>query len=155
MSRETTDLNAENCTDKVSLTKVFWIISIVALLWYLMDASAFFMRVFITDEALLTMPINQQAHFQDIPLWVNIVFAFEVFGGILGCLSLLFRKKQALPLFVISLLGVLSQTVYVYFLSGSIEIMGAPAVFMPIVAILIGAGMILHSKVSISKGFLQ
>lgn len=95
---------------------MFWAISIFALLWYLMDMSAFFMRVFMSDETLLKMPEDQQLHIQNIPLWVNVVFAFEVFGGTLGSVGLLLRKKWALPLFVISLLGVISQTTYIYFL---------------------------------------
>ncbi len=132
----------------------FWVISIIALLWCLMDMSAFFMRVLMTDEALLTMPENQRHHLQSIPFWVNVVFAFEVFGGTLGCIGLLLRKKWALPLFIVSLLGVLSQTTYIYFLSDSIATIGVLAVVMPLVAILISIGLIILAKSSISKGWL-
>ena len=140
---------------KVSPSTVFWVISIIALLWYLMDMSAFFMRIFLSDEALLAMPENQRQHIQNIPLWVNFVFAFEVFGGTLGCLGLLLRKKWASPLFIISLLGVLAQTTYIYFLSNSIAVMGWMAIVMPLVAIAIGAGLIVHANSSISKGWLR
>jgi len=139
---------------KISPPIWFWVISIIALLWSLMDMSAFFMRVLITDEALLTMSENKRLHFQSIPIWVDTVFAFEVFGGTLGCIGLLLRKKWALPLFIVSLLGVLSQTTYVYFLSNSIATLGVPAIVMPLVAILIGAGLIILTKSSISKGWL-
>lgn len=102
--------DAMEASDKTSPPVWFWVISIVALLWYLMDTSAFFMRLFMTDDAIKAMPENQQHLYRDMPLWVNIVFACEVFGGAVGCISLLLRKKWALPLFVISLLGVLAQT---------------------------------------------
>jgi hypothetical protein len=133
----------------------FWVVSAVALLWYLMDTSAFFMRVLMLDDFIKGMPENQQDLYLDMPLWVNVVFAGEVFCGALGSIGLLFRKRWALPLFVGSILGVLSQTFHVYFLSDAISTMGIPAVAMPLLAILIGVGMIGLAKSAISKGWLR
>ncbi len=147
--------NSTESLDKTSPPVWFWVISIIALLWYLMDMSAFFMRVFMTGDAIMTMPENQQHLFQNFPQWVNIVFACEVFGGTLGCIGLLLRKKWALPLFVVSIFGVLSQTSYIWFLTDHVSTLGAPAVVMPLVAILIGTGMIFLAKSAVSKGWLQ
>lgn len=133
----------------------FWVIAVVALLWYLMDTSAFFMRLFMTDDAIKAMPENQQHLYQNIPPWVNVVFAGEVFGGMLGSIALLLRKKWALPLFVISILGVLAQTSNIWFLSDAISAMGAPAIVMPLVAIIIGIAMIVLAKSAIPKGWLR
>ena len=141
--------------DKISPSILFWVISIISLLWYLMDMSAFFIRISISDETLLVMSENRRQQIQNIPLWVNFVFAFEVFGGVLGSVGLLLRKKWALALFVISLLGVLAQTTYLYFLSNSIALMGWMAIVMPLVAIVIGSGLIVYAKLSISKGCLR
>ena len=141
-------------TTKASVPVWFWIISILALLWYLMDMSAFVMRVFMLDEMLKTMPEKQQQLYQTMPQWVNIVFAAEVFGGVLGSISLLFKKKWALPLLYISIIGVLCQTFYIYFLSDAIKLMGFPAIMMPLVAMGIGIVMILYSKSAIKKGRL-
>ena len=139
--------SATESLHKTSLPVWFRVISIIALLWFLMDTSAFFMRVLMTE--------NQQHLYRNMPLWVNIVFAGEVFGGALGCAGLLLRKKWALPLFAVSILGVLSQTFHVYFLSDAISTMGASAVVMPLLAILIGIGMIVLTKSAISKGWLR
>ena len=109
-------------------------ISIVALLWYLMDVSAFFMRVLMTEEVIKAMPENEQPLYQNMPVWVNVIFAGEAFGGALGSVGLLLKRKWALPLFVVSILGVfISQRFHVYFLSDAISIMGAAAVVMPLV----------------------
>ena len=133
----------------------FRVIAVVALLWFLMDISAFFMRVLMTEDGINAMPANQQHLYRNMPLWVNIVFAGEVFGGALGSVGLLLRKKWALPLFAVSILGVLSQTFHIYFRSDAISVMGAPAVVMPLVANLIGIGMIVLTKSAIAKGWLQ
>ncbi len=155
MNENSTETSATESSDKTSPPVWFWVISIIALLWYLMDMSAFFMRVFMTDDAIKAMPENQQHLYQNIPLWVNIVFACEVFGGTLGCIGLLLRKKRALPLFAVSILGVLGQTSNIWFLTDAVSAIGAPAVVMPLVAILIGVGMIFLAKSAISKGWLQ
>ena len=113
------------------------------------------MRVFMTENTIESMPENQRHLYRDMPLWVNFVFACEVFGGTLGCISLLLKKKWAFPLFLISLLGVLAQTSNIWFLTDAISAMGAPAVAMPLVAIIIGAAMIFLAKSAISKGWLR
>lgn len=78
-----------------------------------------------------------------------------MFGGTLGCIGLLLRKKWALPLFIVSILGVLSQTSHIFFLTDAVSTMGAPAVVMPLVAILIGVAMIVLARSANSKGWLR
>ncbi len=155
MNEDATETDATESSDKTLPPVWFWVISIIALLWYLMDMSAFFMRVFMTEDVIEAKPEGQQHLYREMPLWVNVVFAGEVFGGALGCVGLLLRKKWALPLFVVSILGVLSQTFHVYFLSDAISTMGTPAVVMPLLAILIGIGMIVLAISAIPKGWLR
>ena len=155
MNEDMTESGPTETSHKASPPVWFWVIAVVALLWYLMDTSAFFMRLFLTEEGIKAMPENQQHLYQNIPLWVNIVFGFEVFGGTLGSIALLLRKKWAMPLFVISILGVLAQTSNIWFLTDAIKAMGAPAVVMPLVAMIIGAAMIALSKSAIRKHWLR
>ena len=113
------------------------------------------MRVFVTEEAIGSMPENQSHLYRDVPLWVNVVFACEVFGGTLGCILLLLKKNWAFPLFLISLLGVLAQTSNIWFLTDAISVKGAPAVVMPLMAIAICTAMIFLARSAISKGWLR
>lgn len=122
--------------------------------WYVMDIQAFFMRVFMGEDAIHEMPEDQRRLYRDMPVWVNVVFSGEVFGGAFGCVGLLLRKRWALPLFVVSLVGVLAQTFHVYFLSDAIRTMGAPAVVMPLLAVLIGMAMIALARSATAKGWL-
>jgi len=147
--------NPTESSSKPSLPAWFWMISSIALFWYLMDMSSFFMRVFATDYVINNMPENQQHLYQNMPLWVNIVFAAEVFGGLFGSLGLLFRKKWALGFFIISIFGILAQTSHIYFFSDAISTMGNPAIVMPLIAIVIGAGLIIIAKFATSKDWLQ
>ena len=150
-----TETATTGTSHKASPPVWFRVIAVVALLWFLMDMSMFFMRVLMSEEGLNAMPANQQHLYRNMPLWVNIVFAGEVFGGALGSVGLLFRKKWALPLFVVSILGVLSQTFHVWFRADAISVMGAFAVVAPLVAMLIGVGVIVLAKSAITKGWLR
>jgi hypothetical protein len=131
----------------------YWLIAIVGLLWFLMDFSAFYMRVFGGESMLASMPEPQQELYRGMPSWVNIVFALEVFGGLLGCIGLLLKKRWAMWLLVLSLIGTLCQTCYVYFMSDAINVMGALAVVMPLVAIAIVCLLLWLAKTAVSRGW--
>lgn len=148
-----TDLDTPS--SEASKTKApiwFWIFAMLALLWFLMDLMAFIMRIQLPEGSI---PEAQLELYQAMPAWVNVVFAVEVFGGLLGALSLLLRKALATQLLTISLIGVLAQTSYVWFLSDAREIMGTSAIVMPLVAIFIGIGLLLLSKKAISKKWVN
>ena len=152
---DVTEAATPGISHKASPPAWFRVIAVVALLWFLMDISAFFMRVLMTEEGLNAVPANQQHLYRNMPLWVNIVFAGEVFGGALGSVGLLIRKRWALPLFVVSILGVVSQTFHIWIRSDAISVMGVFAVVAPLVAILIGVGMIVLTKSAVAKGWLR
>ena len=155
MSEDTTSTSPAEPSAVESVPTWFRVVLILALLWYLMDTAAFFMRINMTDEMVQAMPENQRHLYANIPTWVNVVFACEVFGGTLGCIGLLLRKALALPLFIISIVGVLGQTTNIWFLTDAISAMGTSAIVMPPVAIVIGVGMILLTRSAIAKGWLR
>jgi len=61
------------------------------------------------------------------PTWVNIAFGIAVVLGVLGCVALLMKSQLAIPFLVVSLLGVLAQNTYMYFLSDTVKVMGVGA----------------------------
>jgi len=89
------------------------------------------------------------------PSWAIAAFALAVFGGLLGSLALLLRKKIANILFTISLLGILAQMTYNFFLSNSTEAYGPGDMIMPIMIVVIGIFLFMSSKSSINKGWLN
>ena len=58
-------------------------------------------------------------------------------------------------MFVVSILGVLSQTFHIWLRSDAISVMGVFAVVAPLVAILISVGMIVLTKSAIANGWLR
>ncbi len=135
--------------------KSFWIISIVALIWNLMGVSAYLMQAFMTDEAIKNLPETEQALHMDIPAWVTAAFAIAVFGGTLGCLGLLLRKKWARLVFLISLIGIIVQMIHNVFISNNMDVYGPGAVIMPIMVLIIGVYLIMYSKSAIKKSWIS
>ena len=126
-------------------TVIFWIISIVALLWNIMGVIAYLSQAYITDEALTLLPEAEQAWYNNVPAWVTAAFAIAVFAGTLGSIALLLCKKWAVTLFVMSLIGVVVQSIYSFFIQNYVEITGIKAV-MPTVVILIALFLVWYSN---------
>ncbi|TMP11723.1 hypothetical protein CWC11_01380 [Pseudoalteromonas sp. S3178] len=113
-----------------------------ALIWNSLGVIAFVMQMMMTPELISKLPIDQQAAYSDIPLWSTIAFAIAVFGGLLGCIFLLKKKTLAIPTFAVSLAAILLQQYYNFVVINSIDLLGASAVFMPILVIIIAIGLL-------------
>jgi len=113
-----------------------------ALIWNSLGVIAFVMQMMTTPELISKLPIDQQAAYSDIPLWSTIAFAIAVFGGLLGCIFLLKKKALAIPTFAVSLAAILLQQYYNFVVINSIDLLGASAVFMPILVIIIAIGLL-------------
>ena len=134
----------------------YWIVSILALIWNLIGAMAYLGQAFITDEIKATMPVEQVTLLENTPAWVTAAFAFAVWGGVLGCIALLLRKKWAKPVLVISLVGLLVQLGYSFFMTNALEVYGpAQGMVMPIVLLLIGVGLVLFANSARKKTWIN
>lgn len=141
-------------TNQTEFPKWLWVVSLIALLWFLMDLSAFVMRVFFLDQMLDGMPQAQYELYMAMPNWVNIVFSFEAIGGFVACIGLIFKKAWSVLSFCISLFGTLAQTCYIIFLSDAVNVMGTMAIIMPLIAITICVVMIFMARMSKNKSWL-
>ena len=146
--------------------KWYWAISALILLWNLLGAFVFAFMVMIvsgnldiaSEQAMASLTEEQKAQtietketIINTPLWVNVAFAVAVGFGVLGSLALLMRKKLAIPLLIISLVGVLVQNSYTYLLSDTIEKMG---VGLSPVVILVAILLIPFAMLCAKRGWL-
>lgn len=137
-------------------TSGFWLISGVALLWNMMGAGAYINQVLMTPEKIATLSEGQQALFNSTPSWVTACFAIAVWMGVLGCILLLFRKKAAHPVFILSLIGALGQNIYFFFMTNAMEVYGVlEAIVLPAMVVIIAVFLIWFSKSSAASGYLS
>lgn len=75
--------------------------------------------------ARFDMTEAQLAYFNAMPSWTFVAWGLGVFGGLIGALLLLLRRRAAFPAFVLSFLGWLAGAVYAFLLSDGLAAMGS------------------------------
>ena len=135
-------------------TPLYWLISIIALLWNCMGVAAYLGQAYMSDEALKMLPEENQLYFSNVPAWVTAAFAIAVFGGFLGSIGLIIRKKWANFLFVISFLALVAQHVYNFFIQNYVEMTGSQMI-LPIVTFIVALFLIYFSKQNSEQGVLK
>ena len=103
-----------------------WVVGVVAALWNAFGCVDYFMTQTRRDEwfAQMGMTDVQLTYFNAMPPWTHAAWAIGVWGGLLGAVLLLLRRKWAMPVFVVSFLGWLAGAVYAFALSDGMEAMG-------------------------------
>ena len=127
-------------------TRLFWVISSMALVWNLMGVFNYLTQAFMTDAVLASLPKDQQLMYQDVPAWTTAAFATAVFSGTLGALLLLLKKKIASTFFIISFMGIITQMSYGLLINENTDSYGPMWILMPFMIIAIGGYLIWYTK---------
>ena len=103
-----------------------WLIGVVAVLFNAIGVFDFVMSMAqgAKYQASAGMTPDQIAHYQQMPGWMTVVWAVGVFGAFLASILLLWRRKPAFPVFVLSLAAFLVSLFYTYVLTNGGAIMG-------------------------------
>lgn len=134
----------------------FWIVSILALLWNLMGVMSYLEQAYMTDEMKAQYTAEQLTLMEGIPAWVTAAFALAVWGGLLGCIALLFRKRWAKPLLMLSLIAILIQMAYSFFMTNAAEIYGLiPGIIIPLLVIIIGIALVQFARIAEKRHWIS
>ena len=134
---------------------VFWIISVLGLLWNGFGVVNWIRQSFMLESFLEGMPEEQLVLFENVPMWLTVVFAIAVIAGTLGCIGLLMKKKWSVPVFLVSLIAIIVQMGYSMSLAEYRDVMGPMFFIFPLVLILVGALLYLYAKRLAGKGFIN
>jgi len=140
---------------RAALPRYYWGIAIVALLWNLLGVFAYVSQVTLTEEAIHAMPLEQQALYTDIPVWATSAYAIAVTAGTIGCLLLLLRNAWAVPVFLVSLAGVLVQMYHAFVLAGAYDVLGPTSIILPTLIVAIGVALIWFSRIAKEKRWIS
>ena len=127
-------------------SNLFWVISVMALVWNLMGVFNYLTQAFMTNEVLASLPKDQQLLYEEVPAWVTAAFAVAVFSGTLGALLLLLKKKVSSTFFILSFVGIIVQMTYGLLISENTDSYGPLGLVMPLMIIAIGGYLIWYSK---------
>lgn len=101
----TSDMTSEITTRRTPAW--FWAAASLGLLWNAYGVYQFLDSFSQTKASLMAigMTAAQADLYASLPVWISVVFAVGVFGGLLGSIALLLRSRLALPVLGVSLAG--------------------------------------------------
>jgi hypothetical protein len=132
-----------------------WIVGLIALLWNAMGAFDYSATELRLEFYMSQFTQEQLDYFYGFPAWVIAAWAIAVWSSLLGSIGLLLRKRWAVPLFGIALLGLAVTTLYNAVLSNGFEIMGDGAAAFTAVIWVIAVLLLLYSLKMAGRGVLR
>jgi len=134
--------------------KSFYWIAGIALVWNLLGLGAYVSQVTTSPEMLAGMSDAERALYENLPAWATGAFAIAVNAGALGCLLLLFKKALAVPILILSLVGVLVQNFNSFVLMGALSIVGPAGAAFSAAVVVIGVYLVWFANNAKAKGWI-
>nr|WP_298993185.1 hypothetical protein [uncultured Polaribacter sp.] len=133
----------------------FWVISVLAIIWNLIGVIVYLGQAYMTDDMKAMMTEEQLAIIENSPIWATAAFAIAVWFGLLGSILLTLRKKLSKSVLYISLLGVIVQLIYNFFMSNAIEVYGTQGIIQPLITLAISLFLVSYAKQADKKDLLS
>lgn len=132
-----------------------WVVGIFAVLWNAMGAFDYLMTQTQNEGYMAQFTPEQLEYFYGFPAWVVAFWAIAVWGGVLGAVLLLLRKRLAAGVFLVSFLSMVVTTVYNFGLSNGLEVMGDPfALFFSGLIFVFALLLYLYARAMTNRGIL-
>ena len=123
----------------------FWIIASAGVVWNLMGCLNYIVQT--NPKSVSLMPEVYQMIITGRPAWATAAFAIGVFGGAVGCLLLLLRKRVAEFVLGLSLIGVLVTSVF------TVRVIGVEP--STVLSILVGGALLWYASIVRRSGVLK
>ena len=124
-----------------------WVVGVGSLLWNSVGALDFVMTQTRNPAYMKAFTPAQLEYYYSFPAWAVATWGIAVWGGVLGSLLLLFRKRQSMLLFLLSIIGMVLTDVYSFVLTNGLKVMGgAGALMFSSVIFVIGVLLLVYSK---------
>ena len=132
----------------------FWIVGAFALVWNLIGLVVYYSHVSMPPEAFEGFTEAQQAFFSSTPVWATSAYAVAVSAGVLASLFLLLRKAWAVPLFALSLIGIVVQDLHAFVVSNGLEVWGTEGIFLPALVLVVAIALLMYARGARQKRLL-
>lgn len=137
-------------------TFAFWVIAGLALAWNLIGLFMYYTTVTATPETLAQVYTPEQvAVLEATPVWVTSAYAIAVTAGVVASILLLLRMSLAVPFFIISLMALIVQDVYVFGISDSLEAFGTQPLIIQGIVFLVALFLVGYARTQRIRGVLR
>ena len=126
--------------------------AVASLLFMLLGCATYVMHV-TADPA--SLPLDQRTVYEAQPLWVTAAYAVAVWAGLFGTALLVFRRKLAQPLLLISLIAVLAWLAGLLLVPALRESISANSLAVAIIVAVITWTIFWFARHSSQRGWLR
>ena len=121
--------------------KKYMIINSLALIWNLIGVYQYLVQVYQSELDKMALAPEIQNYYLHLPAWVTGSYAMAVFGGSAGCIALLLRSSWSINFLGSSLLGVLLQHYYNFFIQSDV-ILSLDLIWMPVIILTVSISLL-------------
>ena len=132
-----------------------WIVGGLAAVWNLLGVAAFAMQLAMPAEALQAMPPEQRAIYEATPGWIYLFYGVATIGGVLGSLGLLLRRRWAVPVYLVALIGLVLQVLASYAVTPAWSVGGAASLGFPVLLVAVAVALWLFARRMAARGVLR
>jgi len=141
--------------DNVKTPAHLWIVGLLALLWNAIGAFDYTATEMRLEFYMAQFTQQQLDYFYGFPAWVIAAWAIAVWSSLLGSLGLLLRKRWAVGLFGLAIVGLAVTTFHNAVLTNGFEIMGNGAAVFTVVIWVIALLLLLYASRMKARGVLK
>jgi hypothetical protein len=134
-----------------------WVVGIVGVLWNAFGCYDYYMTNTAGDAYMASMGMTQAqiAYMHTYPTWMMAIWAIGVWGGLLGAILLLVKRKWAFHVFAASLAAFVISLVYTYGMSDGAEVLGSTTYMMNAVILAGCVFFVWYSRLMAQRGVLR
>ena len=130
----------------------FRIVAVGAILWNAFGVIMYLSSVGVFGDPLAGLTEAERTIAASIPEWIVAAFAVGTFAGLAGSIGLLFGRRWAWPMLLVSLLALLILEGWIVFVSGAVELHGIAVPVAVTVGALLLAWLAFHAR---RRGWLR
>lgn len=122
-----------------------WIIGVISILWNAFGCFDYVMTQTNNETYLSAFTAEQRSYFDSFPAWAEAMWAFGVWGALVGSVLLLLRSRHAVTAFAVSLIGLLLSTIYQFGLSDAFRIMPPEAAYITVAIWIVALALLAYA----------
>lgn len=132
-----------------------WVVGVVAVLWNAVGAMDYIMTQTRNEAYMVQFSPEQLEFFYGFPTWVVAAWAIAVWGGVLGAVLLLLKKRLAVTVFLASLIAMVMTSFHNYILSNGLEVVGEVGILaFTALIFLVAVALYLYARSMHKRGVL-
>jgi len=131
-----------------------WLVGVLGTLWNLVGAFDYLATQTENESYMSQFTPEQLEFFYGLPTLVVAFWALAVWGGVLGTILLLLKKRLAAPVLLVSFVCMVFTSIHNFGLSNGLDVMGGTGLAFSALIFVFALGFWLYARAMAQRGVL-